>query len=219
MVNGLILKVAANAAGVRALVNHLDREAVFVPSAPKIYYYDITSHADDDGDLVLRPDNLTADKAGRWLDLQFTAGEGGGTVYVSDVVGLLDALAEKANQVDLDAQELQAVADSGSTTNAYATLLDMDNSDGYGLYLAGSVKNTGAAVMTIKETVDGPNFEAPESVEHDVASGEYAVLDTLLGAVGDGVPPYSSYKLEVKSKVADTPTDYVLRAQVIGTVN
>jgi hypothetical protein len=152
------------------------------------------------------------------------AATGGGSVSVNvgDVVGLSDALLAKADVEAVEAVAIKAAGPSDTSTNAYETILDIEEPEegGGGLYMLGSIRNNGSGIITIKETVNGPAFEAPEVVEHDLAVGEVLLLDTLFGAVGEnGVPPYATYTLEVKSKVADTPGDYVLRTHVIGTVN
>ncbi len=80
-----------------------------------------------------------------------------------------------------------------------------------GLVGGGTIKNTGANSMDVRETVTDA-FGVTEAVTTTVLAGANLVLkrmdDQFNAPAGTAYPPYVSYKIEVKSTVAGVPTTY-----------
>jgi hypothetical protein len=79
-----------------------------------------------------------------------------------------------------------------------------------GLVGVGTIKNTGANDMNVKEIVTDA-FGVTDSQTIVVGAGGSLLLDTLLGNVTTARPPYVSYDIQVQSKTAGMPTTYSLR--------
>lgn len=86
----------------RAVLDHNDKDLIFVKDLAKIFYYDAFSTAADDGATVLKPDDVGAGDPGRWLVVPGTGGGGlspsfeaakGTTVRVTTTsYGLMDGM-------------------------------------------------------------------------------------------------------------------------------
>jgi len=75
-----------------------------------------------------------------------------------------------------------------------------------GLTGQGTIKNTGAQSMDVKETVTDA-FGVTDSVTTTVTAGKDLLL-TMAVNINTARPPYVSYKIEVKSTAAGVPTTY-----------
>lgn len=105
---------------------------------------------------------------------------------------------------------------TGSTTDALVaikmTLSGLGTSDSgtrinpAGLIGQGTIKNTGAQSMDVKETVTDA-FGVTDSVTTTVTAGNDLLLSMAVN-ITTARPPYVSYKIEVKSTAAGVPTTY-----------
>lgn len=105
---------------------------------------------------------------------------------------------------------------TGSTTDAFVTvkmtLSGLGTSDPgtrvnpSGLIGQGTIKNTGANSMDVKETVTDL-FGVTDSVTTTVTAGNDLLLSMAVN-MNTARPPYSSYKIEVKSTSAGNATTY-----------
>lgn len=94
---------------------------------------------------------------------------------------------------------------SGTTAAAYVNVFTLTNQKG--LTGVGTVKNTGVTnTMTVKETATDA-FGVTDTVETDVTPGDSLNLSAQAN-VGTSRPPYVSYGLDVKDKVAASHTTY-----------
>lgn len=95
-----------------------------------------------------------------------------------------------------------------ATTNDYVQAFEHKNP--CGVMGIGTIKNTGASnSLTVQETVTDL-WGTTVAIETTVAPGDHYQLDPQVD-LGYARPPYVSYKVEVKSTVADSPTTYDLR--------
>jgi hypothetical protein len=87
-----------------------------------------------------------------------------------------------------------------------ATITSAIGVDGFG-----TIKNTGANSMDVQETgtdLFGPTTDS--QITTPVLPGNYLVL-TARNVCGTAVPPYTTYKIDVRSTTPGSPTNYSLK--------
>jgi hypothetical protein len=102
---------------------------------------------------------------------------------------------------------------TGATTDPFVSILPAGAQpllNKGGLVGVGTIKNTGANDMVVKEIVTDA-YGVTDNQTTTVLAGGDLLLDTLLGNVNTAKPPYVSYDIQVQSKVAGTPTTYNLK--------
>lgn len=99
------------------------------------------------------------------------------------------------------------VAVTGVTVNAFTLLTDIASSVGVDGF--GTIKNTGANSLDVQET--GTDFFGTTDtlITTPVLPGNFLVLSAR-NVITTAVPPYSDYKIEVRSTVPGSPTNFSL---------
>lgn len=98
---------------------------------------------------------------------------------------------------------------SGSTTDSYVAVTGFPVSRADGLVGIGSILNTGANGMNVRETVTD-KFGNTQSVVTVVAAGDEYMLDLQTNFADAAFPPFTDYTVEVQSESAGNATDYEL---------
>lgn len=96
---------------------------------------------------------------------------------------------------------------TGATVDAFTTVTTQVATSGLGGI--GNARNTGAKGMTVQITVTD-QYGTTVSTTTNVAPGNDTKLDPT-AVVSTAVPPYTSYKVEIKSQNAGQPTTYDVR--------
>lgn len=98
---------------------------------------------------------------------------------------------------------------TGSTTDSYVAVTGFPVSRADGLVGIGSILNTGANGMNVRETVTD-KFGNTQSVVTVVAAGDEYMLDLQTNFADAALPPFTDYLVEVESESAGNATDYEL---------
>lgn len=101
------------------------------------------------------------------------------------------------------------VDETGSTTDSYVEVDGFPISRSDGLIGIGSILNTGASGMNVRETATD-KFGNTQSVVTVVAAGDSYLLDLQTNFDDLAFPPYTDYTVEVQSEDTGVPTDYEL---------
>lgn len=99
-----------------------------------------------------------------------------------------------------------AVPADVATTDVFVPVFTHSNSRG--LIGSGTIKNTGAQAIDVRETVTD-RFGASDSSLVSVVAGDSLLLSTTQN-LGAARPPYASYRVEVKSALPGMPGTYKL---------
>lgn len=102
----------------------------------------------------------------------------------------------------------KAVSATGTTIDTNFNLLQIQNNTG--LWLTGTIKNAGATNDLVVREEATDSFGISDSVETTVTAGNNLIL-SIQSNKGSAFPPFTDYKIFVRSLTSGNPTSYNLK--------